>query len=44
MNRTISEATVKRFHDHDQRRKHLADFVSAHNFSRRLKNLSGLTP
>jgi hypothetical protein len=29
MNRTIEDATVKRFHDdsHDQRRQHLADFV-----------------
>jgi RNA-directed DNA polymerase len=29
MNRTIKDATVKRFHydDHDQLRRHLADFV-----------------
>jgi transposase InsO family protein len=46
MNRTIKEATVKRFHydDHDQLRRHLADFVSAYNFARRLKTLKGLTP
>ncbi len=46
MNRTIKEATVKRFHydDHDQLRQHLADFVSAYNFARRLKTLKGLTP
>jgi hypothetical protein len=39
-------ATVKRFHyeTHDQLRSHLADFVSAHNFGRRLKTLKGLTP
>jgi transposase InsO family protein len=31
MNRTIKEATVKRFHydDHDQLRGHLTDFISA---------------
>jgi hypothetical protein len=46
MNRTIKEATVKRFHydDHDQLRSHLADFVAAYNFARRLKTLKGLTP
>jgi transposase-like protein len=46
MNRTIKEATVKRFHydDHDQLRRHLVDFVTAYNFARRLKTLRGLTP
>jgi transposase InsO family protein len=46
MNRTIKDATVKRFHydDHEQLRRHLADFVSAYNFGRRLKTLKGLTP
>jgi transposase InsO family protein len=46
MNRTIKEATVKRFHyeTHDQLRRHLADFVAAYNFARRLKTLKGLTP
>ncbi len=46
MNRTIKEATVKRYHydDHDQFRNHLADFVKAYNYARRLKTLSGLTP
>ena len=46
MNRTIKEATVKRFHynSHDQLRTHLADFVAAYNFARRLKTLRGLTP
>lgn len=46
MNRTIKGATVKRFHyeDHDQLRRHLADFIDAYNFGRRLKALRGLTP
>ena len=46
MNRTIKDATVKRFYyeSHDQLRRHLADFVSAYNFGRRLKTLKGLTP
>jgi hypothetical protein len=46
MNRTIKEATVKRFHyeSHEQLCQHLADFVSAYNFGRRLKTLKGLTP
>ena len=45
MNRTIKEATVKRFHydDHDQLRRHLQDFIDADNFGRRLKTLKGLT-
>jgi IS30 family transposase len=46
MNRTIKEATVKRFHydDHGQLQRHLADFIDAYNYARRLKALSGLTP
>ena len=46
MNRTIKEATVKRYHydTHDQLRQHLGDFVAAYNFGRRLKTLKGLTP
>ncbi|SNR80138.1 Integrase core domain-containing protein [Puniceibacterium sediminis] len=46
MNRTIKEATVKRYHydSHDQLRTHLTDFMGANNFARRLKTLSGLTP
>ena len=46
MNRNIKDATVKRFHydSHDQLRRHLADFVSAYNFGRRLKTLKGLHP
>ena len=35
MNRTIKEATVKRYHDdsHDQLRSHLADFLDAYNYA-----------
>jgi transposase InsO family protein len=46
MNRTIKEATVKRYHydSNQQLQAHLADFVSAYNFGRRLKTLKGLTP
>jgi len=46
MNRTIKEATINRYHyeTHDQLRQHLADFVTAYNFARRLKTLKGLTP
>ena len=46
MNRTIKDATVKRFHydSHDQLRAHLTDFMAAYNFARRLKTLGGLTP
>jgi len=41
MNRTVKDATVKRFHydSYDQLRTHLA-----YNVARRLKTLSGLTP
>jgi transposase InsO family protein len=46
MNRTIKEATVKRFHydSHRQLEAHLSDFMSAYSFARRLKTLKGLTP
>lgn len=46
MNRTIKDATVKRFHydSHEQLRRHLQDFIDAYNFGRRLKTLKGLTP
>jgi len=46
MNRTIKEATVKRFHyeNHDQLRTRLADFMTAYNFAHRLKTPSGLMP
>ncbi len=46
MNRTIKDATVKRFHydSHHQLRRHLQDFIEAYNSGRRLKTLTGLTP
>ncbi len=46
MNRTIKEATVKRYYygNHNQLRSHLADFINAYNYARRLKTLRGLTP
>ena len=46
MNRTIKDATVRRFYyeSHEQLRRHLADFISASNYGRRLKTLKGLTP
>lgn len=46
MNRTIKDATVKRYHygSHEQLRAHLTDFIGAYNYARRLKTLRGLTP
>jgi len=46
MNRTIKEATVRRYHygSHTQLREHLQTFVSAYNYAKRLKTLRGLTP
>lgn len=46
MNRTIKEATVKRYHydRHEELERHLADFINAYNYGRRLKTLKGLTP
>ncbi len=46
MNRTIKEATVKRYHydSHTQLTAHLNDFINAYNYGRRLKTLRGLTP
>ena len=46
MNRTIKEATVRRYHYDSQRpaRNHLASFLDAYNFAKRLKTLKGLTP
>ncbi len=45
MNRTLKEATVKRCHydHHNQLRQHLAAFLDAYNFAKRLKTLRGLT-
>lgn len=46
MNRTLKEATVKRYHyeNHQQLREHLYNFLNAYNFAKRLKTLHGLTP
>ena len=46
MNRTLKEATVRRYYyeSHEQLRNHLAAFVDAYNFAKRLKTLKGLTP
>jgi transposase InsO family protein len=45
-NRTIKDATVKRFHydSHDHLHTPLVDFLAAYNFARRLKTVNGLTP
>jgi transposase InsO family protein len=46
MNRTIKEATIRRYHyeTRDQLEAHLASFLDAYNFAKRLKTLKGLTP
>lgn len=46
MNRTLKEATVKRYHyeNHQQLKKHLGAFLNAYNFAKRLKTLKGLAP
>ena len=46
MNRTLKEATVRRYHydSHGQLQEHLATFLAAYNFAKRLKTLRGLTP
>lgn len=46
MNRTLKEATVKRYHyhSHAQLKKHMHDSLMAYNFAKRLKALKGLTP
>lgn len=43
MNRTLKGATVKRYHyeSHNQARGHLAAFLAAYNFAKRLKTLRG---
>ncbi len=45
MNRTLKEATVKRYHydRHDQLEQHLKTFLAAYNYAKRLKTLKGLT-
>jgi transposase InsO family protein len=46
MNRTIKDATVKRYHydGHDQLRAHLQLFLDAYNHARRRETLRGLPP
>ncbi len=46
MNRTIKDATVKRYHygSHEKLREHMQAFMMAYNFAKRLKALKGLTP
>ena len=46
MNRTLKEATVRRYHydSHRQLKGHLTAFLDAYNFAKRLKTLCGLTP
>ncbi len=46
MNRTIKDATLKRYHyaSHHELRQHLQLFIDAYNHGRRLKTLRGLTP
>jgi hypothetical protein len=46
MNRTLKEATVGRYHydTHQQLRAHLAAFLDAYNFAKRLNTVGGLTP
>ena len=43
MNRTIKEATVKRYYyqSHDHLKQHLHTFLMAYNFAKRLKTLKG---
>ena len=46
MNRTIKDATVKRYHynSHGQLTEHLQTFINAYNYAKPLKTLKGLTP
>jgi hypothetical protein len=46
MNRTLKEATVKRYHygSHAELRERLSSFLLAYNHTKRLKTLRGLTP
>ena len=46
MNRTLKDATVNRYYydSHQQLHEHLATFLLAYNFAKRLKTLKGLTP
>ena len=46
MNRTIKDATVKRYYyaSNGELGRHLQLFINAYNHARRLKTLRGLTP
>lgn len=46
MNRTLKEATVRRYHCQTKRQleDHLGAFPDDYNFAKRLKTLRGLTP
>lgn len=46
MNRTLKEATVRRYHYQTKRQleDHLGAFLDGYNFAKRLKTLRGLTP
>ena len=46
MNRTINDATVKRYNNdsHDQLQRQLTDLAAAYNFGRRTRTLKRLTP
>lgn len=46
MNRTIKEATVKTYHyfSYAHLRQHVASFLDAYNFGKRLNSLAGLSP
>ncbi|WP_162549997.1 integrase core domain-containing protein [Hymenobacter nivis] len=46
MNRTLKEATIKRFHYEttNQLNEYLQTFLAAYNYAKRLKCLRGLTP
>ncbi len=46
MNRTLKEATVKRYYyqTHEQLKEHLQTFLMAYNFAKLLKTLRRLTP
>ena len=46
MNRTLKEATVKKYHcqNHRQCKEHLHNFLMAYNVAKRLKPLEGVTP
>jgi hypothetical protein len=46
MNRTLKDATARRYHyqSHRQLEEHPAAFLNAYSFAKRLKTLRGLTP